>query len=227
MRGLHSLGIVCDDCLSSASPEGAAEFVLLRNVMTERDSITEAILVAALTLFGERGFKATSLSQVALAAGVTRPTVYARYDDKMQLFHAVLQREYNEAIVAIEGAAKGEGSFGEVLQESLFAYYGTLFDRFHSLPKVDELALVQSNEAEHIVVEAREQVRKRLARMIRSQIKRGNVDAKSLPMPVPQLVDLIRQSPASFKTPETTRAQYRRSLANLARLVAQSVSAKD
>ncbi len=195
--------------------------------MTEGDPTTEAILAAALTLFGERGFKSTSLSQVASAAGVTRPTVYARYADKTQLFQAVLQSEYDAALAATAAAAASEGDFGDVLRRVLFAYHGTLFDRLHSLPKVDELALVQSSTAADIVAAARAALRRQLGRMIRDQIKSGKIDSKRLPMPVPQLVELIAQSAASFKTPDTSRAQYRRSLANLARLVAQSVTGSD
>ena len=192
--------------------------------MIEVDPTTEAILAAALTLFGEGGFKATSLSQVASTAGVTRPTVYARYADKTKLFQAVLQSEYDAALAATVAAGESEAGFGEVLRRVLFAYYGTLFDRLHGLPKVDELALVQSSAAADIVAATREALRKQLGRMIRDQIKSGKIDSKRLPMPVPQLVELIRQSAVSFKTPDTSRAQYRRSLANLARLVAQSVA---
>ena len=192
--------------------------------MSQRDATTEAILAAALTLFGERGFKSTSLSQVASAAGLTRPTLYARYADKTQLFRAVLEREYDQALNAADEAVERGGPFGEILHRVLFAFYGTLFDRLHGLPEVDELALVQSSEAEDLVLAVRERFRRRLERLIRRQIKAGGLDSARLPMPIPQLVDLIRQSPGSFKTATTTRAQYRRSLANLARLVAQSVA---
>ena len=60
--------------------------------MDEGDLTTEAILEAALAAFGSHGFRATSLSQIASAAKVSRPTLYARYPDKIHLFRAVLQR---------------------------------------------------------------------------------------------------------------------------------------
>ena len=188
--------------------------------MADGDSTTEAILEAALATFGAKGFKATSLSQVAVAAKVSRPTLYARYPDKTQLFRAVIEREYADALAAVNEAAKSSGSFEDVLSRVLWGYYGTLFERFHGLPQVDELILVQSEEAEDLVLAAREQFRKRLDRMIRRQIDRGAIDPARLDMPVTQLVDLIRLSPHSFKTPATTRARYRRDLTNLARLAA-------
>ncbi|MDJ0850435.1 MAG: TetR/AcrR family transcriptional regulator [Myxococcota bacterium] len=192
--------------------------------MDEGDLTTEAILEAALAAFGAHGFKATSLSQIATAAKVSRPTLYARYPDKVHLFRAVLQRSYEDALASAREAAEGPGPFEEVLRGVLLGFYGTLFDRFHGLPQIDELILVQSEEAEDVVLEARERFRKLLGRTLRQQVERGGVDAERVTMPIAQLVDLIRLAPLSLKTPSTTRARYRRGLTNFARLVAQALS---
>ncbi len=188
------------------------------------DATTEEILAAALSAFGAKGFKATSLSEVAVAAGVSRPTLYARYPDKVRLFRAVVQRAYQDALAAVTDAVAGEGSFEEVLRGTLFGYFGLLFDRFHGLPQVDELALVQSEHAEDLVLAARAEFRRRLGRMIRQQTERGAIDPTQLGIPVTRLVDLIRLSPHSMKTPSTTRARYRRDLTNFARLVARALA---
>lgn len=188
------------------------------------DATTEEILAAALSAFGAKGFKATSLSEVAAAAGVSRPTLYARYPDKVRLFRAVVERAYQDALTAVTDAVAGEGSFEEVLRDTLFGYFGLLFDRFHGLPQVDELALVQSEQAEDLVLAARAEFRRRLARMIRQQTERGAIDPTQLGIPVTRLVDLIRLSPYSMKTPATTRTRYRRDLTNFARLVARALA---
>ncbi len=190
----------------------------------DRDPTTEAILAAALSAFGEKGFRATSLSHVAAAAGVSRPTLYARYPDKVALFRAVIRSTYDEALAGVTAAAAGPGSFDEILRDVLLAWFGMLFDRLHGLPQIDELVLVQSKEAEDVVQEARDEFRRRLGRMIRRQIERGAIDPRRLGMPVSGLVDLIRLAPYSFKTPATTRARYRRDLGNFARLVARGVA---
>ena len=188
------------------------------------DATTEEILAAALSAFGAKGFKATSLSEVAVAAGVSRPTLYTRYPDKVRLFRAVVQRAYQDALTAVTEAVAGEGSFEDVLRGTLFGYFGLLFDRFHGLPQVDELALVQSEQAEDLVLAARAEFRRRVARMIRQQTERGAIDPTQLGIPVTRLVDLIRLSPYSMKTPATTRARYRRDLTNFARLVALALA---
>ncbi len=49
------------------------------------------LIEVATRLFMERGFDATSIDAIAEAAGMSKPTVYARYRDKRGLFEAVLR----------------------------------------------------------------------------------------------------------------------------------------
>jgi AcrR family transcriptional regulator len=56
-------------------------------------AIDSAIRTAALALFLEVGFEATSMDAVAAAAPVSKGTLYARYESKELLFRAVLEEE--------------------------------------------------------------------------------------------------------------------------------------
>jgi len=49
------------------------------------------IMAAALTLFSERGFAATRLDDVAEAAGVSKATIYLYFENKEQLFTALVR----------------------------------------------------------------------------------------------------------------------------------------
>lgn len=51
----------------------------------------QAILDAAVELFMERGFEATSMEAIAERAGVSKVTLYARFRDKDALFTAAVQ----------------------------------------------------------------------------------------------------------------------------------------
>ena len=50
------------------------------------------IVEAAGRLFGERGYDATTLDDVAAAAGVTKPILYRHFDSKRDLYLALLRR---------------------------------------------------------------------------------------------------------------------------------------
>jgi AcrR family transcriptional regulator len=50
------------------------------------------VVEAAGRLFGERGYDATRLDEIAAAAGVTKPILYRHFDSKRDLYLALLER---------------------------------------------------------------------------------------------------------------------------------------
>jgi len=68
------------------------------------------LLDVATTLFMERGFDGTSIDAIAEAAGVSKPTVYARYRDKRDLFAAVLRGRIREWLAPISAAAEAQAT---------------------------------------------------------------------------------------------------------------------
>ena len=53
---------------------------------------TERALDAAVEVFWRHGFEGASLAALATAMGVNKPSIYAAFGDKAQLFHAALRR---------------------------------------------------------------------------------------------------------------------------------------
>src|ERR1700716_2896305 len=65
------------------------------------------LLDVATKLFMERGFDCTSIDAVAETAGVSKPTVYARYHAKRDLFTAVLRAIIKRWLAPLSAAAEG------------------------------------------------------------------------------------------------------------------------
>jgi AcrR family transcriptional regulator len=63
------------------------------------------LLSAALQVFGERGFAATKLDEVAKRAGVSKGTVYLYFDSKEALFKAAVESAVKPALEAGEALA--------------------------------------------------------------------------------------------------------------------------
>ncbi len=78
-----------------------------RQEATRRDA---RLLDVATTLFMERGFDGTSIDAVAEAAGVSKPTVYARYHDKRDLFAAVLRGRIQDWLAPLSVAAEAQAT---------------------------------------------------------------------------------------------------------------------
>jgi TetR/AcrR family transcriptional regulator, mexJK operon transcriptional repressor len=68
------------------------------------------LLDVATRLFMERGFDGTTIDAVAEAAGVSKPTVYARYDDKRDLFVAVLRGRIRKWLAPLSAAAEAQAT---------------------------------------------------------------------------------------------------------------------
>jgi TetR/AcrR family transcriptional regulator, mexJK operon transcriptional repressor len=75
-------------------------------------------LNVALDIFLEQGFEKTTMEEIAIRAGMSKRTVYARYEDKGALFKAAVQRAIDRYTVprhALEAVATAD------LRETLVA----------------------------------------------------------------------------------------------------------
>src|SRR3546814_3852597 len=64
---------------------GSSPFRTVREREVERAETRQAVLVAAVRMFNERGFHATSLDDVAASLGVTKPVIYHYLGNKDQV----------------------------------------------------------------------------------------------------------------------------------------------
>jgi TetR/AcrR family acrAB operon transcriptional repressor len=87
---------------------------MVRRTKAEAQATRTAILDAAEHLFQQRGVSRTSLQDIAGAAGVTRGAVYWHFQDKSDLFNAMMERvqlpleEADARLEACEGHAPME-----------------------------------------------------------------------------------------------------------------------
>jgi TetR/AcrR family acrAB operon transcriptional repressor len=87
---------------------------MVRRTKEEAQQTRHALLDAAEAVFERRGVSATSLQEVAEAAGVTRGAVYWHFRDKAHLFDALCEREQlpMEAMLACAGEVRQKDPLG-------------------------------------------------------------------------------------------------------------------
>lgn len=94
-----------------------------RRTNPERAEATKtALLDAARGLFVEKGYAETSTPEIVETAKVTRGALYHHFDDKRDLFRAVLEREAQAVAAEIEASASTALPAREALLKGSMAY---------------------------------------------------------------------------------------------------------
>src|SRR5262245_47527927 len=69
----------------------------------------DAVLQRVRAVFLEKGFAGASLDELAEAAGLNRPSLYAAFGDKEQLYIHTLRAYGAQGVAAMDAALAGEG----------------------------------------------------------------------------------------------------------------------
>ena len=82
----------------------------------------EKILDAARDLFGERGFDATSIAEIGVAAGISKSVLYHYFGSKAGLYRALLEHDGAQLVEAVAAAVPAEGVTTPRLRPGVDAY---------------------------------------------------------------------------------------------------------
>jgi AcrR family transcriptional regulator len=81
------------------------------------------LLDVSLDVFAERGFHATSMDDVALAAGVTKPVLYQHFPNKRGLFTELLDDVGHQLLVELIAATSSASNGREQVERGFEAYF--------------------------------------------------------------------------------------------------------
>ncbi|WP_369068453.1 TetR/AcrR family transcriptional regulator [Kineococcus terrestris] len=141
-------------------------------------------LERALLVFWEQGYEGASLSDLTAAMGITRPSLYAAFGNKEDLFRAALER-YSAGPAAYATRALAEPTARAVAEAFLHGAVGTTTgdDRPHGcLGTQGALATAPADRAVRDLLAAwRDEARSRLAERFRRARDEGDLPADSDP----------------------------------------------
>lgn len=83
----------------------------------------EQLLSVALKVFAQRGYHATSMNDIADAAGVTKPVLYQHFASKRALYTATLEAVGESMIAALTSATSASPSGKEQTAAGMVAYF--------------------------------------------------------------------------------------------------------
>jgi AcrR family transcriptional regulator len=125
---------------------------------------------AALDLFFERGYKSTSMRDIAQACGLTAAALYNHFPSKDQILYSMVRRLHEELEAAIVAAADEAGTDPRDRLAALTRAHALVHTRHRKDARVANSEIFSLEEpGRSVVVESRQ----RMAEMFRSTIDAG------------------------------------------------------
>lgn len=112
---------------SPSESQSEAEAPRLNRRQAAKVRTRQKVLDAARQLFAERGYEPATIRDIAKGAGMSTGAVFANFQDKAELFEAVLTGDLVKLAETMKAAAAAEGSVRTRLLSALGAgYHGSL-----------------------------------------------------------------------------------------------------
>ena len=133
----------------------------MKRTKEEAAQTRQQLLNAALSIFSRQSFDATSLEEVAEAAGVTRGAIYHHFGSKADLFLALIEDASTQGGAVVQQAIASGGSFTEITRRVLERTL-TLLEENRHFREIMALSLFKSGSSPEL--EALAQMRYEQAR---------------------------------------------------------------
>ncbi|MGC2398452.1 MAG: TetR/AcrR family transcriptional regulator [Acidobacteriaceae bacterium] len=157
------------------------------------ERVTNRLLDAASKLFMERGFEATSMSEIARHARASKETFYRHFPTKDNLFRAVVIRgakfiaaELSAVLLTNEPPERALAAFGELFLDRVLSSGSIAFQRIMTMERERFPELIQNLRAD-----GRERVRASLAGYLSEQMARGRLRKMDTAVGARQFLDLV------------------------------------
>ncbi|MBM3471560.1 MAG: TetR/AcrR family transcriptional regulator [Armatimonadetes bacterium] len=177
----------------------------------DQPGVRSRILNSALREFSQRGYHRAILDEIATGAGVSKGAVYWHFENKGELFLAVIRQEISRLIEHLEGVARGGGgSMGDGYAGKGHAGEGSAVARlravvaaavvyyadhpeFCNLLQLSTLpvGLELTREVESMARDMYRQGREMVGALVREGVHRGELDAGRAGVAAPLLVALL------------------------------------
>ncbi len=137
-----------------------------------KDARPAEIVEAALDAFAERGFAATRLEDVAARAGISKGTLYLYFENKEELFKAVIQQSLLPNLAAAEARiAQSEATTVDLLREVIGGFMAAVVGT--KLVAIPKLIIGEAHNFPDVTRFYSEEVSSRGLRIVGAILQRG------------------------------------------------------
>jgi len=180
------------------------------------------IHAAAIAQFSARGFAATSMADIANAAGMSRPALYQYFRNKRDIFASAFVAIFEDHVDRALQALRSDGTTAQRLDGLLQHFEGDLWELMAASEHSEEIMSAKTadtaEEIQRVIARLRRGVAAFLAEAHPGRNKPA-VDRRA------EWAEILELSPKGFKVDTPSVSDFRRRLTALARGVAADIDA--
>jgi len=180
------------------------------------------IHAAAIAQFSEHGFAATSMADIADAAGMSRPALYQYFRNKRDIFASAFVALFDDHVDRALQALNGNGTTEQGLEGFLQRFEGDLWELMAASEHSEEIMSAKTADTTEEIQRVIARLRGGLAAFLAEAYPDRSQAAKDRRA---EWAEILEFSPKGFKYDTPSVADYRRRLTALARGVAADIEA--
>ena len=182
------------------------------------------ILDAALRVFGQYGYRRTSMDDIAREAQIGKGTIYLSFASKEEVFQALAQRLAQRMLAGAEAAGRRPGTTSDKLAAMHAAWFGTYADTISHSPHAADLLDAKHQLSADLAADAASRY-KRLVRDVITEAG-GELDLEPAGLTPGTAAELLIASARGLEPNASSPAAYRRQLTTLVRVMIAGLASR-
>jgi AcrR family transcriptional regulator len=182
------------------------------------------ILDAALRVFGQYGYRRTSMDDVASEAGIAKGTIYLSFAGKEEVFRALSERLSQRMLAGAEAASRRPGTTADKLAAMHAAWFGTYADTISRSPHAAELLDAKHRLSADLVSDGASRYKRLVRGVLTEAAAAGELDLEPVGLTADTAAELLIAAARGLEPSAAAPAAYRRYLDALVRVMIAGLS---
>jgi len=178
-----------------------------------------AILDAALRVFGQYGYRRTSMDDIAREAGIAKGTIYLSFASKEEVFQALSQSLSQRMLADAEAARHRPGTTADKLTAMSAAWFGAYAETIRRSPHADELLDAKHQLSADRVSAAASRFKRLVRDVLTEAAAAGELALEPAGLTPDTAAELLIASARGLESSAASPAAYRRYLSALVRVM--------
>jgi TetR/AcrR family transcriptional regulator, regulator of autoinduction and epiphytic fitness len=185
-----------------------------------------AILDAALQVFGQYGYRRTSMDDIARQAQIGKGTIYLSFTSKEEVFQALAQRLAQRMLGGAEAASRQPGTTADKLAAMHAAWFGTYADTIRGSPHAADLLDAKHQLSADLAADAAGRYKRLVRDVLTQAAATGELDLEPAGLTPSTAAELLIASARGLDSSTPSPATYRRYLDALVRVMIAGLASR-